>query len=407
MSNATTAEARGPAARLRHAPPYVFARFDEVLAAKRRAGERVLSLAMGDPDQATFEEIVAAGVAALRDPRNHRYPTNRGRAEFREAVAAFYERRFGVAIDPAREVIPAVGAKECVANLCLGFLDPSSAAIVPDPGYPPYRVGARLAGADVVDLPLAPERGFAPDFAALAPDALERARVLFLNYPNNPTGAVATEEIFTQAVAPAREWGLLLVHDNPYSEVTYDGYRAPSLLATQGARGMAVELFSFSKAYNMAGWRCGALVGDADVLEHYWRLKSNLDQGLFDVVQLAGARALAPDLDARVAERNQRYQARRDMVVDALHRLGCPVSAPLATLYVWAPIPDGYADAAAFCEDVLGRAAVLLTPGSVYGPRGEGWFRVSLGCPEQELGEALRRLAQLDLYWDEREEIPR
>ena len=188
MSSATTAEARGPAARLRHAPPYVFARFDEVLAAKRRAGERVLSLAMGDPDQATFEEIVAAGVAALRDPRNHRYPTNRGRVEFREAVAAFYERRFGVAIDPACEVIPAVGAKECLANLCLGFLDASSVAIVPDPGYPPYRVGARLAGADVVDLPLVQERGYAPDFAALAPDVLERARVLFLNHPNNPTG---------------------------------------------------------------------------------------------------------------------------------------------------------------------------------------------------------------------------
>ncbi len=396
-----------PAGRLRHAPPYLFARFDEVIAAKRRAGERVVSLAMGDPDLATFDEIVDAAITAMRVPRNHRYPTNRGRVEFREAVAAFYARRFGVVLDPEREVVPALGSKECLANLCLAFLDPASVAIVPDPGYPPYRVAARLAGADVVALPLVAERGFVPDFSALASEDLERARVLFLNYPNNPTGALATGEVFARAVELARKWGLLLVHDNAYSEVTYDGYRAPSLLSTPGAREVAVEVLSFSKAYNMAGWRCGVLVGDAAVLRDYWRLKSNLDQGLFDVVQLAGARALAPDLDARVAQRNELYRARRDAVITTLRELGCPVQAPLATLYVWAPIPDGFTNSAVFTESVLERSGVLLTPGSAYGSGGEGWFRVSLGCPDNELDEALHRLRQLDLKWENREEKTR
>lgn len=388
-----------PASRLGAVPPYLFARFDRLIAARRHAGVEVVSLAMGDPDLSTFPEIIEAGAAALRDPCNLRYPSNRGRFEFREAVAGFYRRRFGVELDPEREVIPVLGAKECLANLCLAFVDPGSAAIVPDPGYPLYRVDAQLAGGDIVDLPLRSDQGFAPDYAALGEEDLSRARVLFVNYPNNPTGAIAGDDVFERAVALAQRYRLLLVSDNAYSEVTYDGYRAPSLLASAGARDVGVEVFSFSKAFNMAGWRCGALVGNPDVLEHFWRLKSNVDQGMFEVVQLAGARALQPDLDIRVRDRNNVYRRRRDLVVDALSAGGCAITPPRATMYVWAPVPAGFETSASFSETVLEQAGVLVTPGSAYGAGGEGWFRVSLGCPDAQLAQALDRLTGLELSW--------
>jgi LL-diaminopimelate aminotransferase len=389
-----------PARRLEHVPPYLFARFDEVIASKRRAGEWVVSLGMGDPDQPTFARVVGAATDALRDPRNHRYPSNRGRLEFRRSVADFYARRFGAELDPEHEVIPALGAKECLAQLCVAFLDPGSVALVPDPGYPVYRVAALLAGARVVGLPLDGSRDFAPDFDALPADALPDARLLFLNYPNNPTGAVATTTVLRDAVRFAREHRLLLVHDNPYSQVVYDGYRAPSILAIEGAREVAVEVFSLSKGYNMAGWRCGAVVGNRDVLAHYWRLKSNLDVGVFDVVQLAAARALQADIDVDVETRNRIYERRRDAVVAGLSAMGCPVVSPRATIYVWAPLPVGFDSAAAFSEHVLQTAGVVLTPGSLYGSRGEGHFRISLGCADDELHEGLARLRGLGLRWE-------
>jgi LL-diaminopimelate aminotransferase len=393
-----------PAERLKGSPPYVFAAFSDLVAEKRRAGVRVLSLAMGDPDQPTFGPIVAAGTQALQDPRNHRYPTNRGREEFRRAIAGFYARRFGVGLDPSAEVLPAIGAKECLSNLCLAFLEEGTAAIAPAPGYPVYRTGPLLAGAEVIELPLRAEAAFSPAFDALEDEDLRRARILFLNYPNNPTGAIAAPGLFEEAVRLARDWNLLLVHDNPYSEVGYDGYVAPSLLAVPGAKEVAVEVFSFSKAYNMAGWRCAAVVGNASVLDDYWRLKSHVDVGVFDVVQLAATAALAPELDELVRERNLLYQQRRDAVCDGLRALGCRLDPPQATIYVWAPIPSGFETSAAFSKAVLDRAGVLLTPGSAYGPRGEGFFRISLGCPAAEIGEALERLSRLNLAWTEHQE---
>jgi LL-diaminopimelate aminotransferase len=381
-------------------PPYLFARVDEVIAQKRRAGERVVSLGMGDPDQPTFGRIVDAATDGLRDPRNHRYPSNRGRIEFRQSVADFYARRFDVELDPEHEVIPALGAKECLAQLCVAFLDPGSVALVPDPGYPVYRVAALLAGARVVELPLDRSREYAPDFDALSADVLRDARLLFLNYPNNPTGAVAAPSVLRAAVRFARDHGLLLVHDNAYSQVVYDGYRAPSVLAIEDAREVAVEVLSLSKGYNMAGWRCGAVVGNRAVLEHYWRLKSNLDVGVFDVVQLAAARALQADIDADVEMRNRVYQRRRDAVIGELGAMGCPVVAPRATIYVWAPLPVGFASATEFSEHVLQTAGVVLTPGSLYGSRGARQFRLSLGCVDDDLQEGLARLRELRLEWE-------
>jgi LL-diaminopimelate aminotransferase len=381
--------------RLERIPPYLFAELERKIAAKRAAGVDVISLGIGDPDTPTFPEIVAAAQRAVEDPSTHTYPTNRGRVEFREAVAAFYARRFGVELDPETEVMPAIGAKECIFNLNLAFLDPGDVALASDPGYPVYTAGPLLVGAEPVVLPLEPDRGFAPDLAAIPAATLDRARLLFLNYPNNPTGAVAPDGLFEEIVELARDHDLLAVHDNAYSETTYDGYVAPSFLQTPGAKEVGVEVFSLSKGYNMTGWRCAVVVGNAEALHTYWQLKTNIDSGLFEAVQLAGVAALSPDADAEVASMSELYRRRRDLVCDALHSIGVQVRPPRGTIYVWAPVPDGFASSAAYAEHVLEQAAVVISPGSIYGPAGEGWFRISLTTPDERLVEAVQRLGAL------------
>jgi LL-diaminopimelate aminotransferase len=384
-----------PSRRLERIPPYLFAELERKIQAKRAAGIDVISLGIGDPDTPTYPEIVAAAQRAVADPGTHRYPTNRGRKEFREAVAAFYERRFGVALDPETEVMPAIGAKECIFNLNLAFLDPGEVALAADPGYPVYTGGPLLAGAEAVPMPLVPKLGFAPDFDAVAPEHLDSARLMFINYPNNPTGAIVPDGLFDQAVQVAREHDILVVHDNAYSEVTFDGYVAPSFLATPDAKDIGVEVFSLSKGYNMTGWRCAAIVGNAEAIEHYWRLKSNIDSGLFDAVQLAGATALGPDVDEQVRRMNELYQRRRDLVCDALAQAGVDVTPPKGTIYVWAPVPPGFSSSAAYCEHVLEQAAVVISPGAAYGPSGEGFFRISLTTPDERLQEAVQRIRAL------------
>ncbi|MGO9790454.1 MAG: LL-diaminopimelate aminotransferase [Solirubrobacteraceae bacterium] len=384
-----------PSRRLDQIPPYLFAALEQKIAVKRAAGIDVISLGIGDPDTPTFPPIVAAAREALSDPSTHTYPSNRGRAEFREAVADFYVRRFGVELDPDAEVMPAIGAKECIFNLNLAFLDPGDVALASDPGYPVYTGGPLLAGATPVLMPLLPELGFAPDLDAIADDALHRAQLMFINYPNNPTGAVLPDGLFERVIALAADNDLLVVHDNAYSETTYDGYVAPSFLATPGAKEVGVEVFSLSKGYNMTGWRCAAIVGNAEAIAQYWRLKSNVDSGLFDAVQLAAVAALAPDVDAYVAGMNAVYQRRRDLVCDALAQAGVNVTPPKGTIYIWAPIPDGFASAAAYCEHVLEHAAVVISPGGAYGASGEGFFRISLTTPDERLLEAVERLRAL------------
>jgi len=384
-----------PSKRLDQIPPYLFAELERKVAAQRAAGVDVISLGIGDPDTPTYAPIVAAAQRAVADPSTHSYPSNRGRREFREAVAAFYERRFGVSLDPETEVMPAIGAKECIFNLNLAFLDPGDVALASDPGYPVYTGGPLLAGAEPVLMGLDPGRGFAPDFAAISAGALERARLMFLNYPNNPTGAVVPDGLFERAIEVGRRADLLVVHDNAYSETTFDGYVAPSFLATPGAKETGVEVFSLSKGYNMTGWRCAAIVGNAEAIAQYWRLKSNIDSGLFDAVQLAGAAALAPEVDAEVAAMNAVYRRRRDLVCDALARSGVQVTPPKATIYIWAPVPDSFGSAAQYCEHVLEQAGVVISPGGAYGPNGEGFFRISLTTTEERLLEAVERLRRL------------
>ncbi len=384
-----------PSKRLELIPPYLFAELERKIAAKRAAGIDVISLGIGDPDMPTYEPIVVAAQRAVADPSTHQYPSNRGRAEFREAVAAFYARRFGVTLDPDTEVMAALGAKECIFNLNLAFLDPGDVALASDPGYPVYTGGPLLSGGEAVVMPLVPELGFAPDLDAIDAGTLRRARLMFINYPNNPTGAVLPDGLFDRVIELAAANEILVVHDNAYSETTYDGYVAPSFLQTPGAKDVGVEVFSLSKGYNMTGWRCAAIVGNADAIGQYWRLKSNIDSGLFEAVQLAGAAALAPEVDANVRAMNQVYQRRRDLVCEALAEAGVEVTPPRGTIYVWAPIPDGFKSAAAYCEHVLEEAAVVISPGGAYGPSGEGFFRISLTTPDDRLVEAMQRIRRL------------
>jgi LL-diaminopimelate aminotransferase len=381
-----------PSKRLEAMPPYMFAELERRVAEKRAAGIDVISLGIGDPDRPTFPFIVEAMQKAVADPANHRYPSNRGREEFRRALADFYQRRFGVEIDPESEVIPAIGAKECIYNLCFAFLDEGDVALSADPGYPVYTGGPILAGADVELVPLLPELDFAPDLDAIDPMALSKARLMFLNYPNNPTGAVVSDGFFERVVELARRHDFLVVHDNAYSETTYDGYVAPSFLATPGAKEVGVEVFSLSKGFNMTGWRCAAILGNADAIETYWRLKTNVDSGLFEAVQLAGAAALAGPR-VPIEEMNAIYARRRDLVVDALGEIGVDVDPPRGTIYVWAPVPEGHTSTT-FAEAVLEEAAVVVSPGSMYGPSGEGFFRISLTTPDERLTEAVERMRE-------------
>ena len=381
--------------RLDRIPPYAFAQLEAKIARKRKEGVDVISLGIGDPDRPTPPLVVEAMQEAVSEPGTHKYPSNRGREEFRGAVRDFYERRFDVKLDPDSEIVPALGAKEAIFNLNLAFLDPGDYALAADPGYPVYTGGPWLAGGEPVLMALRPELGFVPDLGAIEDEIAKRAKLMFLNYPNNPTGAIVPEGFFERVVEWARAYEVLVVHDNSYSEISYDGYRAPSFLQTPGAKDVGVKVFSLSKGYNMTGWRCAAMVGNAEAIETYWRLKTNIDSGMFDAVQLAGVAALSPDADAEVAAMSELYVRRRDLVCEALRGIGVDVKPPRSTIYVWAPVPEGFASSEAYCEHVLEQAAVVLSPGAIYGPAGEGWFRISLTTPDERLLEAVKRLGAL------------
>jgi LL-diaminopimelate aminotransferase len=377
-----------PSNRSERLPPYLFAELERKVREKKAAGVDVISLGIGDPDTPTPAPVVDALARAVADAGTHQYPSNRGRPELREAFARFYERRFGVARDPETEIIPALGAKECVFNLNLAFLDAGDVALAADPGYPVYTGGPLLADGEPVLMPLVPERGFAPDLDAIAAEDAARARLLYLNYPNNPTGAVLPEGLFERVVEFAREHDVLVVHDASYTETTFDGYVAPSFLGTPGAKEAGVEIFSLSKGWNMTGWRTAAILGNADAVAAYWRLKTNIDSGMFEALQLAAAAGL----DAGPPEEMKAiYQRRRDLVCDALRAIGVNVTPPKGTIYIWAPVPEGHTSAS-YCELVLEESGVVPSPGGAYGPNGEGFFRISLTVPDERLGEAVERL---------------
>jgi len=376
--------------RLDALPPYLFAELERKVSAKKAAGVDVISLGIGDPDLPTPQYVIDALTEAANDPATHQYPSNRGRPEFRGAVVDFYRRRFGVELDAETEIVPALGGKECIFNLSLGFLDPEDVALAADPGYPPYTGGPTLSGSRSVLMPLVPELGFAPDLDAISAEDRARAKLMFLNYPNNPTGAILPEGLFERVVEFARENDILVVHDAAYTEVTFDGYVAPSFLETPGAKDVGVEVFSLSKGYNMTGWRAGAIVGNPQAIESYWRLKTNIDSGMSEFVQLAAVAALNDGGEAP-KRMSEIYARRRDLVCHALAAIGVEVTKPKGTIYIWAPVPEGHTSAS-YCELVLEESAVVISPGGAYGPNGEGWFRISLTVPDQRLTEAVERL---------------
>jgi len=379
------------AERMRALAPYLFAALDRKKEKLVARGVDVISLTIGDPDLPTPQEIVRAGQAALEDPANHRYPAYAGSAAFRREAAAWMQRRFGVALDPDEEIAALIGTKEGIAHLAFALIDPGTVALCPEPGYPVYALAARLAGGEAHVLPLRAEHGFLPRLDEIPAAVAQRARLLWINYPNNPTGAGAPVEFFEEAVAFARRHGLLLCADCAYSELAFDGYRAPSVLELEGAREVTVEFHSMSKTYNMTGWRVGFVAGCRQAVGALARLKSNLDSGVFGAVQQAAVAAMRLDpqhLDALCAT----YQRRRDVLVEGLRRAGYDPPLPKATFYVWMPVPGG--DDAAFAARLMDEAGVMVTPGSGFGAAGSGYVRMTLTASEQRLAEAVERIGR-------------
>ena len=376
--------------RLQNLPPYHFAEYARTIARQRAAGVDVINLSIGDPDLPTPPEVLDALAESARAPINQRYPEYAGMPEMREAFAAWFGRRYGVALDPQREVLALLGSKEGLAHLPMALMNPGEVALMPDPNYPVYPTAVALADGESYLLPLDAAHDWLPDLAHIPVEVLARARTLWLNYPNNPTGASATREFFAEAVSFARKHGIVLVHDMAYGEVYFDGVLPPSLLEVEGAKEVAVEFHSFSKAYNMAGFRLGMLVGNAEVVEGMARLKSNLDTGIFRPIQLAAVRALALP-QSWLAERNAIYQRRRDEALAAFRRMGLDVATPSAGLYLWPRIPAGVTSAA-FALRLLEETGVAVAPGTNFGAQGEGYLRVSLTTPDARLTEALGRI---------------
>lgn len=378
------------ARRIETLPPYLFAELDKKLAAKRAEGVDVISLGVGDPDLPTPEHVVEAMREAVRDPATHRYPSYFGSLEFRSAVAAWYARRFGVELDPETEVMALIGSKEGIGHVAFAYLDPGDEALIPDPGYPVYGVSTQLAGATPVPLPMPAERGFLPDLGAARVSS--RTKVLWLNFPTNPTAAVAGLPIFEEAVAFARAHDLVLLHDAAYSEITYDGYVAPSVLEADGAKDVALEFGSTSKFYNMTGWRIGWVAGSAEAIRALAIVKTNLDSGQFTAIQRAAIAALEGPTE-HLEELRAIYQRRRDLVVGTLNGLGWSLEPPLGSCYVWAPVPAGETSTG-FADRLLDEAGIFVAPGNGYGRLGEGYVRVSLTVPDDRLAEAMERLGR-------------
>lgn len=383
--------------RIENLPAYLFAEISRKIAEKKAQGVDVISFAIGDPDRPTPEHILDALAEASRDPANHRYPETEGLPELREAIARWYGRRFNVELDPATEVQPLIGAKEGIGHIALCFIDPGDIALVPDPGYPVYAMGTLLAGGEPYYLPLTEENSFFPDLASVPEDVARRAKVLWLNYPNNPTGAVAEIEFFEEAVTFAKRYDLAVLHDAPYTEVSFEGYRPASFLQAEGAKDVGVEFHSFSKSYNMTGWRIGMAVGNAKIINALMRVKSNLDSGIPQAIQKMAIAALEGD-QACVDENNRIYERRRDRLVEGLTKLGLRITPPRAGLYVWARVPDGMTSVQ-FATKLLDEAGVVVTPGPGYGPTGEGYVRLSLTTPDERLEEGVKRLEELADGW--------
>ena len=381
------------AQRITALPPYLFADVDRRKAEAVARGMDVIDLGVGDPVEPTPEHVIERLCEAARDPANHRYPSYTGSMDFREAVARWYRRKAGIELDPEAQVLTLIGAKEGLAHLPWAFVDPGDLVLVPDPGYPVYRNATVMAGGTPYPVPLLEEREFLPDLSSLPEDVAKKAKLLFLNFPSNPTGAVATREFFREVVEFARRYGLIVVHDAAYSEITYDGFVHPSFLEVPGALEVGIEVHSLSKTYNMTGWRLGWAAGNEEVLEGLGKVKTNVDSGAFQAVQFAGIAALEGP-DEHINRQRAIYQERRDITVRGLEEVGLKVFRPKAGCYVWCRVPEGYTSES-FVGRLIDEAGVVVTPGVGFGEHGEGYFRVSLTVPTERLREAVERLKKL------------
>ncbi len=378
------------AERLKRLPPYLFAEIDRMKSEAAKTGLDIISFGIGDPDLPTPPHIIEALEKGAQNPANHQYPSYEGMITFRQAVADWYMQRFGVDLDPEHEVLSLIGSKEGIAHISLAFLNPGDVAIIPDPAYPVYHAGAVFAGGETVSMPLEAENDFLPDLEDLKRSVLQRAKLLFLNYPNNPTAAVATEDFFSQAVEFAREHEIILAHDAAYSEMYFDDVQTRSIMQTPGAKDVAVEFHSVSKTYNMTGWRIGFVVGNAEVLAGLGAVKTNIDSGAFQAVQEAAIAALTGDQSC-VEEMRSTYEKRRNVLIEGLQSLGLEVNKPSATFYVWFPAPAQYSSID-FTAHLLKETGVVVTPGNGFGEAGEGFVRMTLTQTEERIREALERI---------------
>jgi len=378
--------------RLKQLPPYLFAELDRKKEEVRARGIDVIDLGVGDPDQPTPDHIIESLCRAAHEPRYHRYPSYSGMNDFRKAVAAWYRKRCAVELDPVKEVVSLIGSKEGIAHIPLAFINPGDVVLVPSPAYPVYKIATMFAGGIPYEMPLLKENGFLPDLDAIPAEILKRAKMIFLNYPNNPTAATATPEFFARVVDFALKHGIMVCHDFAYSEMTYDGYVPPSFLATPGAMEVGIEFHSLSKTYNMTGWRIGWAAGNREIIGGLGQIKSNIDSGIFEAIQIAGIEAMRDD-DAWLAKMRSLYTERRDVVTAGLAKLGLKTITPKATFYVWVENPKGY-DSAGIVAHLLEKCGILTTPGNGFGAPGEGYFRIALTVSKERLQEALDRMAK-------------
>jgi LL-diaminopimelate aminotransferase len=384
------------AKRLHRLPPYLFVEINQKIAELRARGEEVISFAMGDPDLPTPSHIVERLCQAAHNPANHRYPETAGLPELCQAIAEWYEKRFGVTLNPSEEVLPLIGSKEGIGHMALCFIEPGDLALVPDPSYPPYSLGTVLAGGEPYFMPLKEENDFLPDFEVIPTEVVNRARLMWLNYPNNPTGAIANSDFFEKAVHFAQQHDLVICHDAPYTEIAFNGYTPPSFMQIPGAKKRGVEFHSLSKTYHMTGWRIGMMVGNADMVNALFKVKSNLDSGIPQAIQYAAVEALRGSRE-HIAEHNAVLQRRRDKLLKVINEIGLKARTPEATFYIWAKIPQGYTSIE-FTKKLLDEAGIAVTPGIGYGKEGEGYIRFSLTISDDRLERGMCRL----LAWHRR-----
>ncbi len=378
--------------RVKNIPPYVFAELNKKVAAAMAAGADVIDLGIGDPDRPSPDYVVERLAQAARDPSTHHYPPYEGDREFNAEMATYYKKRFGVTLDPAREVFMVSGSKEGLAHLIWAFVDPGDYALIPDPGYPVYRTQTLLAGGIPFQMPLTRENGFIPDLGKIPEDVARRATIMFLNFPGNPTASHVEKDFLKDAVAFCKKYDIALAHDAAYIEMTYDGYVAPSVLEIDGAKDIACEFYSLSKPFNMTGWRMGACVGNNEIVyKGLGIIKTNTDSGHFVAAQKAGVEALRRDPAAFFTRMNAMYKSRRDTLVDGLRAAGWDVTKPKGTFYIWLPVPRGYTSGD-FAMLVLEKAKVVVVPGTAYGEFGEGYVRIALTVNEARLREAVERI---------------